>query len=83
MVNDKDIASVLAELPKDAIYYFTKASIPRALSESALAHQADAYGLKGEAYPTVVLALEAAKKKCHPNDLIFVGGSNFIVAEVI
>jgi len=83
MVNDKDINSVLKLLPVDAIYYFTKASIPRALSETTLAELAGTYGLKGNSYPTVSIALEAAKKECRPNDLIFVGGSNFIVAEVI
>lgn len=83
MVNDKDINSVLKLLPKDAIYYFTKASIPRALLEKELAKLAGKYGLQGSSYPTVSLALEAAKKEYHPNDLIFVGGSNFIVAEVI
>ena len=83
MVNDKDINSVLKLLPKDAIYYFTKASIPRALPEKELAKLAGTYKLHGNSYPTVSLALEAAKKECHPNDLIFVGGSNFIVAEVI
>ena len=83
MVNDKDINSVLKILPKDAIYYFTKASIPRALSEESLAELAGSYGLQGDSYPTVALAIEAAKKNCRPNDLIFVGGSNFIVAEAI
>lgn len=83
MVNDKDINGVLKLLPKDAIYYFTKASIPRALSETTLAKLAGTYGLNGNTYSTVAFALDAAKKECHPNDLIFVGGSNFIVAEVI
>lgn len=83
MVNDKDINGVLNLLPKDAIYYFTRASIPRALPESELADLAGTYGLKGTTYPTVSLAMEAAKKECRPNDLIFVGGSNFIVAEAI
>ncbi|MDD4921656.1 MAG: bifunctional folylpolyglutamate synthase/dihydrofolate synthase [Bacteroidales bacterium] len=83
MVNDKDVSGVLNLLPKDAIYYFTKASIPRALSELSLAELAGSYGLHGNTYPTVSAALDAAKKNCHPDDLIFVGGSNFIVAEAI
>ena len=83
MVSDKDVNSVLRLLPKDAIYYYTKAQIPRALDEKILAEFANGYGLKGSTYPTVALAMEAAKKNCRPNDLIFVGGSNFIVAEVI
>ena len=83
MVSDKDVNSVLKLLPKEAIYYFTKAAIPRALSEKSLAELAKSYSLQGNSYPAVSLALEAAKRNCRPNDLIFVGGSNFIVAEVL
>lgn len=83
MVGDKDINGVLKRLPKDATYYFTKASIPRALEEAELAKLANAYGLHGNTYPTVAQALEAAKKNYRPNDLIFVGGSTFVVAEVV
>jgi len=83
MVNDKDVSGVLKLLPKDAVYYFTKASIPRALPESELATKAALYGLKGSAYPTVAKALAAAKKECRPNDLVFVGGSTFVVAEAL
>jgi len=83
MVNDKDVSGVLKLLPKDAIYYFTKASIPRALPENELAKLAEQYGLKGSTYPTVAEALAAAKKECRPNDLVFVGGSTFVVAEAL
>lgn len=83
MVNDKDIRGVLQLLPKNAVYYFTKASIPRALPEAELADLAGSYGLKGLSYPSVAEALAMAKKESRPNDLIFVGGSNFIVAEAI
>jgi dihydrofolate synthase / folylpolyglutamate synthase len=83
MVNDKDVKSVLQLLPKEAFYLFTKASIPRALDEQELAQLAAHYGLHGKTYPTVKEALDAAKKKCRPNDLVFVGGSTFIVAEAI
>jgi len=83
MVNDKDVSGVLKLLPKDALYYFTKASIPRALHENELALLAERFGLKGTTYPTVMEALNAAKKECRPNDLVFVGGSTFVVAEVI
>jgi dihydrofolate synthase/folylpolyglutamate synthase len=83
MVNDKDVSGVLKLLPKDAIYYFTKASIPRALHENELALLAEQYGLKGTTYPTVAEALTAAKKECRPNDLVFVGGSTFVVAEAL
>jgi len=83
MVNDKDISGVLQFLPKDAVYYFTKASIPRALHENELALLAEQFGLKGNTYPTVAEALTAAKKECRPNDLVFVGGSTFVVAEAL
>jgi dihydrofolate synthase / folylpolyglutamate synthase len=83
MVNDKDVSGVLKLLPKDALFYFTKASIPRALHENELALLARQFGLKGSTYPTVAEAIAAAKKECRPNDLVFVGGSTFVVAEAI
>lgn len=83
MVNDKDIRAVLGLLPKEAEYYFTKASIPRAMNEEELKLMATEYGLSGTSWKSVKDALNAAKKCCHQNDLIFVGGSNFIVAEAI
>jgi len=83
MVGDKDIEGVLALLPKDAIYYFTKAAIPRALNQLVLADKAACYNLKGNTFPTVKEALDAAKKNATPNDLIFIGGSTFVVAEAI
>ncbi len=83
MVGDKDIEGVLALLPKNAIYYFTKAAIPRALNELMLADKAACYNLKGNTFPTVKEALDAAKKNATPNDLIFIGGSTFVVAEAI
>lgn len=83
MVSDKKIDQVLALLPKNAIYYFTKAQIPRALDEHKLQAQASAFGLTGNAYATVTEALSAAKKAASTTDFIFVGGSNFVVAEII
>jgi len=83
MVNDKDIRKVLSLLPKNAIYYFTKAGIPRALDENELKNMALEYGLHGSSYPSVQTAINEAKKNYRQNDLIFVGGSNFIVAEAI
>lgn len=83
MVNDKDISGVLEILPKDATYYFTKASVQRALPEDELMNLATQAGLKGSSYPTVVEAVRAAKENCPPEDLIFVGGSNFIVADLL
>lgn len=83
MVKDKDVKSVLKLLPKDAVYYFTRAQISRALPEDELYTLASIYGLRGKTYPTVMDALEEAKKNYRPGDLIFVGGSNYIISEII
>ncbi len=83
MVNDKDISGVLQILPPNATYYFTKASVKRALPENELLALAEKAGLKGTTYPTVVEAVQAAQKNCPPQDLIFVGGSSFIVADLL
>jgi len=82
-VNDKDLDSVLPLFPTDAFYYFTKASVPRALNEVKLKTEAEKYGLKGECYRDVTSALKAAKKASDKSDLILVGGSTFVVAEVV
>lgn len=83
MVNDKDISSVLAMMPREAEYYFTQAGVKRALPSEELMHKAAKYNLFGNHYPTVAEALEAAKKDASPNDFIFVGGSCFIVADLL
>ena len=83
MVSDKKIDKVLELLPKNAIYYFTKAQIPRALNEIDLQKQGGECGLKGDVYPTIKQALEQAKSDYREGDLIFVGGSNFTVAEIL
>jgi dihydrofolate synthase/folylpolyglutamate synthase len=82
-VNDKDLSLLLPLFPVDAIYYFTKAPVPRALNEDHLKSEAEAYGLIGKCYPDVKTALAIARKNAAESDLIFVGGSTFIVAEVI
>ena len=83
MVNDKDIRGVLALLPREATYYFTKASVKRALPESELQELAEAAGLEGDCYPDVPAAVRAAQEKSLPEDFIFVGGSSFIVADLL
>lgn len=83
MVNDKDVSGVLALLPKDADYYFTKASVKRALPEEELARLAARAGLEGGCFPDVPAAVQAAQQKSLPEDLIFVGGSSFIVADLL
>jgi dihydrofolate synthase/folylpolyglutamate synthase len=83
MVNDKDVRNVLQLLPQNAIYYFTRAAIPRSLDADELRIQAQKIGLSGLSYPTVADAVKNAKKNAGVNDLIFIGGSTFIVAEVV
>lgn len=83
MVSDKDRADVLPLLPKDAIYYFTKANLPRSLSPEKLREEAEVYGLKGATYTQVKEALNAAKLEADRDDLIFIGGSTFVVAEIL
>ncbi|MDD2798702.1 MAG: bifunctional folylpolyglutamate synthase/dihydrofolate synthase [Bacteroidales bacterium] len=83
MVNDKDIRRVLSLLPTDATYYFSKASVPRALNAFELQSMAALNGLIGTAYATVKEAILASRKNAEPNDLIFVGGSTFVVADAL
>ena len=83
MVNDKDISKVLSMLPTDATYYFCKPDIPRGLEAESLKHQAESFGLSGEIYPNVKTAYQSAQKNATKSDLVFVGGSTFVVAEVV
>lgn len=83
MVNDKDVSGVIALLPREAVYYFTQAGVKRALEATALQQLGIEAGLRGEAYPTVAEAVAAAQKESLPEDFIFVGGSNFIVADLL
>lgn len=83
VVNDKDINKILAMLPKKAIYYFCKPAIPRGLDAESLKQQAKGFGLIGETYPSVIAAFKTAQSNAAQNDLVFVGGSTFVVAEVI
>ncbi len=83
IMNDKNIEDLLSLLPVDAKYYFTNAGIPRALNASTLRDKAQNYNLKGEAYDNVKEALNSARRNAQKNDIIFVGGSTFVVAEVI
>lgn len=83
MVNDKDGAKVLSMLPKDAIYYFCKPDMPRGLEAETLQQKAAGFDLIGDVYPSVKMALKAARSAAGTGDLIFVGGSTFVVAEII
>lgn len=83
MVNDKDVESVLQILPPEVTYYFCKAAIPRAMNENLLAEKAHRAGLQGNCYPTVASAYQAAREQARADDMIYIGGSTFVVAEVI
>ncbi len=82
VVNDKDIKSMLNLLPTNAVYYFCKANIPRAMDAEELRVQAEEFNLLGKSYSSVKEALDDARRESNENDLIFVGGSTFVVAEV-
>ena len=83
MVNDKDIDEVLSMMPKEAVYYFTQASIRRALPAREMQEKAARYGLIGKSYPSVKSALQAAHNDASTDDFIFIGGSCFIVADLL
>lgn len=83
VVRDKDLSKILPMFPSSAKYYFAKAAIPRGLNAEKLREEASNYNLVGEAYESVKVALETARDNAQKEDLIFVGGSIFTVAEVI
>lgn len=82
-VNDKDLTSVLPLFPKDAKYYFTRASVPRALDEKVLMAEAERFGLSGTSHASVAMALDSARAAAGPRDMIFIGGSTFVVADAL
>ena len=83
MVNDKDIDSVLEMLPKQAIYYFTKAETKRALNEQSVRLLAVNHGISGNCYPSVDEAYRAAMEQAGENDFVFVGGSSYVVGDFL
>lgn len=83
MVKDKDRTAILNLLPKEAKYYFCCPNIPRGLESQLLEQEANELGLNGHSYSSVEAALNSAKNKAQNNDLIFIGGSTFVVAEII
>jgi len=83
MVKDKEISKILKLLPQHAIYYFCAPNLERAKPADELQSEALAFGLNGEAFPNVKEALSKAKADAENADLIFVGGSTFVVAEVV
>jgi dihydrofolate synthase/folylpolyglutamate synthase len=82
-VSDKDLSLVFPLFPTNAEYYFTRASVKRAMDEKVLAEKAREYGLKGNTYANVRSAFEAAKSVARQEDVIFIGGSTFIVADFL
>ncbi|WP_246452198.1 bifunctional folylpolyglutamate synthase/dihydrofolate synthase [Croceimicrobium hydrocarbonivorans] len=83
MVGDKQIKDILRILPQSAFYYFTKAEIPRALDAETLKREALKFGLAGKAYADVPSAVKAAQAHTLSDDLIFIGGSTFVVADYL
>ncbi len=79
---DKDVDGILQLLPKKATYYFTRAQTPRALPIQDLMTKANEHGLKGSTYNNVSEALDAARQAAHPRDLIYIGGSMYVLAEL-
>ncbi len=82
-VNDKDLEAVLPLFPQQAKYYFCKPNVPRGLDAHILKEKGIAFSLNGKTYSSVKNALKSAKRNASTNDLIFVGGSTFVVAEVV
>ncbi len=83
VVNDKNLETILPLFPKKAIYYFCKPNIPRGLGAQQLQKEAGAFGLLGRTYTSVNHALLSAQDAANQDDLIFIGGSTFVVAEVV
>lgn len=81
-VRDKDLVSVLQLLPQEANYIFCQADIPRALPAEELLTLAEGFGLSGQSVPNVNKAIDLAKRNASKDDLIFIGGSTFVVAEI-
>jgi dihydrofolate synthase/folylpolyglutamate synthase len=82
MVRDKDLTSVLSLLPKHAVYYFTRAQIPRAMDPQTLQEEASRSGLSGEVFETVDESIHAVYRESRPGDMVLVCGSIFVVAEI-
>lgn len=83
VVNDKDLEDVLPLFPKNAIYYFCKPNIPRGLDVLTLQEKATAFGLNGKTYNSVSEAYKNALKNASESDFIYIGGSTFVIAEIL
>ena len=83
LVNDKNLTEILPLFPKNAIYYFCKPDISRGLDQLILKEKAAEFNLVGQTYISVSNAYQAAKENAKENDFIYVGGSTFVVAEIL
>lgn len=83
MVDDKDIDGVMELLPRDAVYYFTRPSSERALPERVVKAKGERHGLRGECFGTVDEAYRKALDDAAPSDFVFVGGSSYIVSDLL
>ncbi|MCY1245199.1 Dihydrofolate synthase/folylpolyglutamate synthase [compost metagenome] len=83
VVNDKDLDDVLPLFPKNATYYFCRPDIPRGLDASTLQQKATSFGLNGKVYNSVTEAYKNALENASESDFIYVGGSTFVVAEIL
>ena len=83
MVDDKDPGKLLAMMPQEARYYFIQSSVPRAMDREKLAKEALKFGLYGQVCPSPGRGLQIARSKAEKEDLIFVGGSTFVVSEIL
>lgn len=83
MVDDKDVTHVMAMLPKDAVYYFCKATTHRAITEDKIQKIGEECGLHGTCYNSVEAAYNVACNEASPEDFIFIGGSSYVVADLL
>lgn len=83
VVNDKDLTDILPLFPANAVYYFCRPNIPRGLDAAVLQSKAEEYNLFGKSYPSAAVAYQEALKEASPDDFIYIGGSTFVVAEVV
>lgn len=83
MVNDKSIEKVLNLFPKSELFYFCKAQIPRALDDNELSDRANAFGLTGKPYGTVINAYQTALNEAKEGEIIYIGGSTFVVGDFL
>jgi len=83
VVNDKDLDDVLPLFPKNAKYYFCRPNIPRGLDATALQEKAATFGLNGKVYSSVAEAYKNALENTSETDFIYIGGSTFVVAEIL